>query len=439
MLAYRFLSAAALLLYAPYALIRKLSGRRELGDLPGRLGRSAYPDLDGGIWVHAVSVGEVGVARNLLAQLARARPGRRLGLSVTTAAGRDLAVRTLPREVAVFAFPFDLSKPIRRAFDGVRPGLVLLTETELWPLFLDRARARRIPVALVNGRISDRSFPRYRLVRRFLRGPLDAIALFAMQSREDAQRLEALGAARDRIRVCGNIKYDLAPAAPFPDAARLTRLAAGRPVFVAASTAQGEEEIVLEAFRRVAGRAVLAIAPRRPERFDAVASLFERSGFSVLRRSQALNSQCDSAKQPFAAKHEPSTLNVIYLLDSIGELASLYREASLAFVGGSLVPVGGHNPIEAWAEGVAVVVGPHTQNFREVIAEGQKREFAARVVDAKGLARAFEAALADPAAQESAGRKAREFVAGNRGAARATAQALLPLLPQAAPERAARP
>ncbi|MGH9400422.1 MAG: 3-deoxy-D-manno-octulosonic acid transferase [Thermoanaerobaculia bacterium] len=432
MLLYRFLCAAALALYAPLALLQALLGRRRLGDLPGRLGRRPYPDLEGGIWIHAVSVGEVGVARNLIGELTRMAPGRRLGLSVTTAAGRELAQRTLPPEVAVFAFPFDLDGPVRRALEGVRPGLVLLTETELWPLFLDRARARGIPVALVNGRLSDRSFPRYRRVRRFLRRPLDAVALFAMQSPEDARRLEALGAPGKRIRVCGNIKYDLARAAPFADAARLARLAGGRPILVAASTAEGEEEIVLEAFARVAPRAVLAMAPRRLERFDAVASLIENAGFSVVRRSSPPSLEIQNPKSKI--QNPP-----VYLLDSIGELASLYREALLAFVGGSLVPVGGHNPIEAWAEGVPVVVGQYTQNFREVTEQGRRRGLATRVADAAGLARAFEAALDDPERIEILGREASEFVAGNRGAARATAAAVLSLTGDAEPARAAAP
>jgi 3-deoxy-D-manno-octulosonic-acid transferase len=432
-LVYRFLSAAALAAYAPYAVVRSLAGRRELGDLRGRLGRSAYPDLDGGIWIHAVSVGEVGAARNLLAELARSAPGRRLGLSTTTAAGRELAERTLPRDVAVFAFPFDLAGPVDRAFDGVRPGLVLLTETEIWPLFLDRARSRGIPVALLNGRLSDRSFPRYRLVRRFLKRSLEAIALFAMQSREDAARLEALGAPADRIRVCGNVKYDLAPAAPFADASRLAQLCFGRPVFVAGSTGEGEEALVLDAFRPVAARALLAIAPRRPERFDSVASLIERAGFTVVRRSSA-DSPRPIHNSQFTTHNSP-----VYLLDSIGELASLYREARLAFVGGSLAPNGGQNPIEAWAEGVPVVVGPHTQNFREITAQGEARGFLKRVSDGPGLARAFAWALEDPAALAGAGRRAREFVAANRGAARTMAEAALALLPAAGVRRAAAP
>jgi 3-deoxy-D-manno-octulosonic-acid transferase len=429
-LLYRFLSATALAVYAPYALLRSLTGRRKLGDLPGRFGRAAYPDLEGGIWIHAVSVGEVGVARNLLGELARMAPGRRLGLSATTAAGRQIAERTLPREVAVFAFPFDLAGPVKRALDGVRPGIVLLTETELWPLFLDRARARGIPIALVNGRLSDRSYPRYRLVRRFLARSLDAIALFAVQSSEDAARIEALGAPQARIRVCGNIKYDLPRAAPFADAARLTQLAAGRPVFVAASTGEGEEQVVLDAFRPIARRSLLAIAPRRPERFDRVASLIDQAGFHVVRRSSS-----DSIQNPKSRIQYPP----VYLLDTIGELQSLYREARLAFVGGSLVPAGGHNPIEAWAEGVSVVVGPHTQNFRDITAQGEKRGLLTQVSDGNGLARAFASALDEPSSLAAAGRRALEFVAGNRGAARRTAEAVLALLPDAAAVQSATP
>jgi 3-deoxy-D-manno-octulosonic-acid transferase len=422
-LLYRFLSAVGLALYAPYALLLSLTGRRRLGDLKGRLGRAAYPDLDGGIWIHAVSVGEVAVARSILRELSALAAGRRLGLSVTTAAGRALAEKTCAETAEVFAYPFDLSGPVERALTSVRPGLILLTETELWPLFLTRARERGIPVALVNGRLSDRSFPRYRRARRFLSSALSGVGLFLMQSREDADRMATLGAPSGRVRVCGNVKYDLAPAPAFADAERLSTLAAGRPLLVAASTAEGEEAAVLEAFRPLSERALLVIAPRRPERFDAVAALIERSGFSLARRSRS---------GPRAAAR-PST----YLLDSVGELASLYRGALYAFVGGSLVPAGGHNPIEAWAQGVPVAVGPCTENFRDVMADGERREFVERVRDAAQLSGAFAGALADPAGTARRGKLAQEFVAGSRGAARATAEAAVSLLSEPAARRAA--
>ncbi len=422
MLLYRFLSVLVLAAYSPYALLRSLAGRRRLGDIRGRLGLSPYPDLYGGIWVHAVSVGEVRVARQLLGALARKAPGTRLGLSVTTAAGRRLAERDAQAAGAVFAFPLDLARPVERSLEAVRPGLVLLTETEIWPLFLDRAAARGIPVALVNGRISGRSFRRYALARRFLARTLGKVSLFAMQTEEDAERIARLGAPPERIRVTGNIKYDLAAAPPFADAARLKGAASGRPVVVAASTADGEEAIVLEAWKRLSPRPLLAIAPRRPERFDDVARLVESSGFSVIRRSSTDSSAFNP--QSTIVNHQ----SPVYLLDSIGELPSLYREASVAFLGGSLAPVGGHNPIEAWAQGVPVLVGPHTENFREVTARGEQFGFVRRAADARALSDAFAAALADPAATAACGERAMRFVAENRGAADATADLVLPLL-----------
>ena len=410
---YRLLSALALILYAPWALLRSLTGRRKLGDVRGRLGSTAYPDSEGGVWIHAVSVGEVGVARNLLAALSRRHPERRLVLSVTTAAGRELAPRVVSPSVPVFPFPFDLAGPVEKALGAVRPGLVLLTETEIWPLFLERAAARGIPVALVNGRLSPRSFGRYALVRGALSTSLARITLFAMQSAADADRAVSLGAPSDRVRVTGNVKYDMPEAPSFADAGRLTAAAAGRPVLVAASTAEGEEELVLQAWRGLEPRPLLAIAPRRPERFDAVASLVEKSGLSLVRRS---------SPDRMAVRADA------YLLDSIGELAALYREARLALLGGSFAPVGGHNPIEAWAAGVPVVVGPHTQNFADIVAEGKARGFLRQVGTPAALGPELARALADGAATAESGARARRFVEENRGAAARTIDLLAPFL-----------
>jgi 3-deoxy-D-manno-octulosonic-acid transferase len=411
MLFYRILAGSALLAYSPIALLRALTGRRRVGDLRGRIGLLPFPDLAGGIWVHAVSVGEVGVAASLLTALVRQAPDRRLGLSVTTAAGRELANRIVPEGVQVFAFPFDLAGPVEKALGQVRPGLVLLVETELWPLFLNRAADHGIPVALVNGRISERSFPRYRMLRRWFSPALQSVSLFVMQSEEDARRMEALGVPPSKIRVKGNVKYDLAPAPPFRDSPRLEAGAAGRPVVVAASTAEGEESSVVAVGKALSSRALLAIAPRRPERFDEVARRIEAAGLRLLRRTGPDREKPD-----------------VYLLDTIGELASLYGRAKLAFVGGSLVPQGGHNPIEAWAAGVPVVVGPHTENFREVTATGEELGIATRVADGTDLIRHLLYELADRARLEARGEAARRFVSANRGAAEATAKEVLALL-----------
>jgi 3-deoxy-D-manno-octulosonic-acid transferase len=426
MFLYRLLSTLALLIYAPYALVRSWLGRRRLGDLPGRLGRRPYPDLSGGIWVHAVSVGEVGVARSLIAAL-RERAGRaRIGLSVTTAAGRELAERLIADTAPVFAFPFDLAGPVESALSGAHPGLVVLTETEIWPLFLERAAARAIPVALVNGRISPRSFARYRLAGRAMAGALSRISLFAMQGVEDARRIEALGAPADRVTVTGNIKFDIAPAPSFSDAVRLKSVAGGRPVLVGASTGEGEEATLLEAWRPIGSRALLALAPRRPERFDEVAALIERSGFSVIRRSSSTD-------------YRLPTTDSVYLLDSIGELASFYGEASLAFIGGSLRPTGGHNPIEAWAQGVPVVVGPHVENFRDITAAGEQQGFLTRVGAGHELPALFASWVADPLSAKRRGETAKAFVAANRGAVQATAELLVRLLDQSTDRRRAAP
>jgi 3-deoxy-D-manno-octulosonic-acid transferase len=423
---YRLISALALAGYAPFALVRSLSGRRKIGDLAGRLGRTSYPDLAGGIWVHAVSVGEVGVARSLLAELSRRAPEKRLALSASTAAGLDLARRG-SGEIPVFPFPLDLDGPVTRALSEVRPGLVLLTETEIWPLFLDRAHARGIPVALVNGRLSARSYAGYRRLGRWFAGVLSRVSLFAMQTSDDADRVASLGADPARIRVTGNVKYDQPAAPPFPDAARLRRLAAGRPVLAAGSTAEGEEEIVLSAWEAIpeAARPLLAIAPRRPERFGAVAELAKRRGHAVLRRSDERERERNGGAGATGAG-----ARAVYVLDSIGELASLYAEARLAFVGGSLLAGGGgHNPIEAWSAGVPVVTGPYTESFREVTADGERLGILERA-DAASLGRTFARIFEDPAALGERGERARRAVAESRGAAGRTAEFVLPLLPR---------
>jgi 3-deoxy-D-manno-octulosonic-acid transferase len=414
LLLYRALAVLALAAYAPYALLRSMAGGRRLGDVRGRLGRAEYPDLDGGIWIHAVSVGEIGVARNLLEALRRAAPGLRAAVSVTTEAGRELADRTFSGTAEVFPFPFDLGGPVEKALARVRPGAVVLTETELWPLFVERASRRGIPIALVNGRISSRSFGRYRLVRSWFAATLARVRLFAMQSAEDARRVEAIGAPPDRIRVLGNVKYDLPPARPFPDAARLREAAAGRPVLVAGSTREGEEEILLDAWSRLPERPFLVLAPRRPERFDDVAAEVERRGLALLRR---MSPAAPAGPRPDA-----------YLLDSIGELASAYGEATIAFVGGSLLPYGGQNPIEAWAAGVPVVCGAHMENFRDVASAGEAGGFLERASDAASLSRALARALAEPAETARRGAAAAGFVAASRGAADRTAAAVLALV-----------
>jgi 3-deoxy-D-manno-octulosonic-acid transferase len=425
LLLYRLLSILALAAYSPYALARSLAGRYQMGDWKGRLGKTSYPDLSGGIWIHAVSVGEVGVARSLAASMTQAMPGRRLGLSVTTAAGRKLAEESFGWNAAVFPFPFDLAGPVDKALSRVRPALIILTETEIWPLFLDRAAARSIPVALVNGRVSNRSFRRYRLAGRFLTRTLAKISLFAMQTAADAERIAALGAPRERVRVTGNIKFDRPTPSAFPDASRLEEAAAGRPIGIAASTGEGEEALVLEAWGACRPRPLLVLVPRRPERFDEVARLVESRGLRLLRRSSSIQ---DSK---FKTQDSPD----VYLLDSIGELASAYAGSRFAFIGGSLIPTGGQNPIEAWSQGVSVIAGPHMENFREIAAAGKARGILREVANPGELAAAIQSAVDDPSGSAARGEDARHFTAQSRGAANRTLELLRALLDTPSPEK----
>ena len=315
-----------------------------------------------------------------------------------------------------------------RALTQTRPALVLLTETEIWPLFLERAAALAIPVALVNGRISTRSFARYGRVKRFLAGSLSRIALFAMQSEEDAGRVRALGAPPERVVNLGNLKYDLPQGRPFADADRLARAAAGRPVLVAGSTGEGEEELVLEAWSGLTHRPLLVLAPRRPERFDEVARVCESRSLRVIRRSI-----------PDSQIPTPHPSVDVYLLDSIGELASIYSEATLAFIGGSLVDTGGQNPIEAWAAGLPAIAGPHMENFHEIAAQGRALEILVLAAGPGQLSELLEKALGDPEGTSRRGTEAARFVAASRGAADRTAEAVLALAPSFSGLRASAP
>ena len=423
MLFYRALAALALAAYAPWALLRRALGGRRLGDLTGRFARVPPPDLSGGVWIHAVSVGEVGVAAGLFAALRRRLPAVPIGVSTTTAAGRELAERIFAGRAPVFAFPFDLEGPVRRALESARPALVVLTETEIWPLFIRRATERGAAVALVNGRLSERSFARYRRVRAWLRPTLGRVALFAMQSAEDAHRADELGAPADRVYVLPNLKFDAPFPSEFPDAARMRAAAAGRSVIVAGSTGEGEEPLVLDAWQRLPDRPLLVLAPRRPERFDAVARLVESRGLSLLRRSTA------------ASRLPPPALVDVYLLDTIGELASAYREASVAYAGGSLVATGGQSPIEAWAAGVPVLCGPHMENFRAVAAAGEALGILRRARGVDELAARLGELLGDPAGLARLSDRSRRLVDESRGAAEKTADLLAGLLQSGAQAR----
>jgi len=416
LLLYRALLRAALPIVLPALWLRDRLTGKSRPRLRARLGRGVPPTEPGGLWIQAVSVGEVEVARQLIPELRSRAPELPLLVTSTTATGLDRARRTLGQAASVHPCPLDLGRPLRRVLDAARPRLVALVETELWPELLQQCGRRRIPVVIVNGRLSERSFARYERLVPHLRPLLAPLIRVLTRAEADAERFAALGVPRDRIVVAGNLKYELTPdRAPLPWAERLPAWAAGRTVVVAGSTMDGEEELLLEAVDELQdgwSRVFLILAPRHPERFDAVAEKLAERGIALARRSEA-----DLA---------PAAPQVL-LLDTIGELARAYGLARVAFLGGALVPTGGHNPLEAAVWGVPVLSGPHVHNFREVydelIAAGSVRLASGPAELAAALGSWLEA----PGAAAEAGERARAVVEANRGAAARTADELLAL------------
>ncbi len=424
-LIYSALLAAGLLLTLPYWLMQRLrhgkyrAGLSErLGKIPQRLiGQPARPT----IWVHAVSVGEVLAVSGLVAELKGRFPNYRVVISTTTDTGQKLA-RTRFGAENVFYFPLDFAFAIRPYLRWLRPELIVIAETELWPNFLRLGKASGARIAIVNGRISDRSWPRYRRFQHLLARVLRQVDLFLTQTEEDARRLAQIGAPKERIQVTGNLKFDVpAPAAPAIIAslrAAFQQADAG-PVIVCGSTVEGEEPILLQAFVNILAshpRAVLILAPRHQERFKDVADLLGHLGIRFWRRS--------------LWSGDPIVAGVL-LVDSIGELAALYSLADLAFVGGSLVPRGGHNIIEPALHGVPIIVGNHTENFRDIVSLFQSRD-AVRVVGPAELPLAFMELISNPVERIALGDRAAATLRAQMGATQRTMQALENLLTPAA-------
>jgi 3-deoxy-D-manno-octulosonic-acid transferase len=421
-LLYSALLAAGLIVSLPYWMFgkRRHGKYREglgerLGKVPSRLQGGNPPS----IWVHAVSVGEVLAVGELVAKLRQRFPQYRVAVSTTTATAQKLARKRFGEE-GVFYFPLDFGFAIQPYLKTLKPRLIVIAETEFWPNFLRLARKSGARVAVVNARISDRSWPGYRRAGRIgMLGPvLRNIDMFLAQTEEDARRLRDIGAPVERVEVSGNLKFDV-PAPPAPAVVASLRAAfqqsGAGPVIVCGSTVDEEEGLLLLAFQNVLAshpRSVMILAPRHPERFGEVAHLLEQMGIRYWRRS---------------LWGGDSVAGGVFLIDTIGELASLFVLGDVAFVGGSLVPRGGHNIIEPAQHGVPIIVGNHTENFRDIVGLFQRQD-AVRVVGPAEFPLVLMDLLSNDAERTALGRRGAEALRSQMGATDRTVTALEQLL-----------
>ena len=435
---YSIVTALGALVASPYFLIKGLRSGKYLGNLGerfGRVPREISAKSEGCIWMHAVSVGEVLAALPLAKRLKDEFPQTRILISTTTETGQALAKKRFDFAEGVFYFPFDWAWVVRRVMRAVKPACIIVLETEIWPNFLREAKRAGAPVIFANGRISDRSFRRHMrllgalgfVARGFYSSVLSNATVFLMQSQTDAERVRALGAPPQRVVVTGNLKYDSPQPSESPVESWLARAVdqlGRRPLIVAGSVTSGEEPLVLIAFGVLQGQirnSFLVLAPRKPERFDPAAQHIDESHRKYVRRSK-LNLDGN------AGEVLPGDASVL-LLDSIGELAGLYRIADAVFVGGSLVPAGGHNLLEPAGFGKPPLFGPSVENFQEVAAAFLARGAALQVDSPEALGVAWIGLIEDGERNRRMGETARALVEDNRGATERTVKRIVSLLP----------
>src|SRR3984957_1141631 len=435
---YRILTAAAMLFLAPYYALRgwrrgepAQAFRDRLGSLSAEMrarASQAAHSASNAIWIHAVSVGEVLAAKPLIDGLKQRYPSRAIFVSTSTETGQRLARERLANVDGIFYFPLDWVVPVRRALRAILPAIVIVMETEIWPNFLREARRENIPVVFANARISEKSFARFKrwefLVGPFFAESLHDVPLFLAQTPGDVTRLSAMGASPQQTEVTGNLKYDAEPPPPSAFANWLTQEIHQQerwPVIVAGSVVEGEEDAVIAAYdlvQRQWRRTLLILAPRTHDRFHAAAELAAEGGWKVVRRSQI-----DTAK-PFDENAD------VLLLDSIGELSALYSLADATFVGGSLVPSGGHNILEPAWFGQPPVFGASMENFQEMADQFLDGHAAVQVASAQSLGKVWRQLIESVPLRERLGSAAREIAARNRGATNRTLDRIAPLLQQ---------
>jgi 3-deoxy-D-manno-octulosonic-acid transferase len=423
---YNLALLSGLVASAPWWLWRMATTHKYREGLRARLGRippwlkSAAAERPV-LWLHAVSVGEVLAVSRLIAELDQAVPESQVLISTTTKTGQALARERFGAN-RVFYCPLDLRWAVRNYLEALRPRLLILAETEFWPNLLDGCFQRSIPVAVVNARISDRSWPRYYKLRRLWRPLLERLSRVLAQSGTDAKRLIDLGCRPERLTVSGNLKFDVR-AAEEAEATRLLRaLGPNLRFLVAGSTLEGEEAALLEAWQKDAARVpglAMVLAPRHPERFSTVAALLEKSNVPWCRRSTWTGRSIEEQRKIAAGQ--------LILLDSIGELASVYSLAAIAFVGGSVISAGGHNPLEPAQFGIPIVMGPHYANFR-AITDDLRAHDAIRVTTRDDLGKTLLDLLAHPEQAAAMGRRAKQVFDDQAGATGRTVSAIRELL-----------
>lgn len=412
------LSLSALIL-VPYYLFRGVrygKTRRGIRERLGSYRKGFCRALHGRqvIWVHAVSVGETRAVSPLLKALRQRYPDAVLLLSHVTETGREVALQVAEVDHCIF-FPFDLSWIVRRVLRRIRPAVVILMETEIWPNFVHAAQRQGVPVILVNGRISDRSLPRYHMVRRILKPVLAGVTSFCMQTAQDARRIRLLGATPEQIMVSGNLKFDM----PEPQLAKASReellhsfrLPQDCLVWVAGSTHPGEEREVAEVYRRlleIHPQLILVLVPRRPERIRQVCEELAR-----LDLRYRLRTSIDEDSETMRAGD-------VLLVDTVGEMLTFYAMADIVFVGGSLVPVGGHNILEASLLNKPVIYGPHMQNFKEIAGLIRKAQGGLSVADRDDLYHQLRLLIENPAERHRLGENGYNLLLQNRGATERT-------------------
>ena len=408
MLLYSLGLLAAIILASPYWLLRMVwSGRyrdgigQRLGAVPQTL-RKLVGDRST-IWIHAVSVGEVIAATRLIELLDTIDPNAPVVISTTTRTGQKLAQQRFG-DTRVFYYPLDFAWIVRRYLRALRPRILVLMESELWPRMIVEAHRANIPVVVANGRVSDRSLPRYRALQSLWRPFLRKLTRVLAQTEQDKKRFITIGVPQAIIETAGNLKYDIRTVGESEITKELrTHLAAGTKIIVAGSTLDGEESSLLQAFRELLAQSpqlILILAPRHPERFRAVEELAQQSQLPCIRRSSWIP--------------QPIPPGSVFLLDSIGELASVYSLASVAFVGGSLIPAGGHNPLEPAQFAVPILMGSYTENFRGMVAVLLSHE-AIRITPPERLGAALGELLSSPLSPQM-GARARQVFEEHAGA-----------------------